>query len=130
MLAGRRAPALAVVLGLAPGAREPDVRERDADLAEGLDRDEEAGEQQDHGDELGDRERPGDAEPVQRVAGRGDEAAGGDQQRRRDAAVEPAAEQVARARPGSEATKFTGSATSAISRLNRKWSPFWLGSRE
>ena len=36
----------------------------------------------------------------------------------------------ARTAPGSDATKFTAIATGAISRLNRKWSPGWFGSRE
>ncbi len=32
--------------------------------------------------------------------------------------------------PGSEAMRFTTIATGAISRLNRNWSPGWLGSSE
>ena len=32
--------------------------------------------------------------------------------------------------PGSDATKLTGIATGAMSRLNRNWSPGWFGSSE
>ena len=35
-----------------------------------------------------------------------------------------------RSAPGSDATRLTGIATTAIDRLNRNWSPGWFGSSE
>src|SRR3954453_11557502 len=69
-LAGRpRLHGLAVAppRALATRRREPDVRERDPDLAEHLDRDEEAGEEEHHAEELAQLEQLRGPGAVQRV---------------------------------------------------------------
>src|SRR5579862_7473419 len=67
--------------------------ERDPDVAEDLDRDEEAGEQEDDAEQLPDEEAARAAEPVQPAGDRRDDRPDRDEDRGRDAAVQPAPEE-------------------------------------
>src|SRR4051812_28768649 len=82
-------------LGHRPGSSHADDlrREWHPELLEDLDRDEEAGKQEDHPEQLADEEAAGAAEPVQAGRDRRDDAADGDEDRRRDAAVQPAVDE-------------------------------------
>src|SRR5882672_11658200 len=72
------------------GAAKDHGGERDSNLPERLDRDEEPDEEEQQREELADLEVVRDAEPVQGVPAAGEEAANRDEDRRQDAAVEPA----------------------------------------
>src|SRR5215212_9808603 len=79
--------------GLGSAGVDDDVGERDADLAEDLDRDEEPGEQEQHAEQLADEETARRSEAVRATRDRRDQPAERDEDRRRDAAVEPAADE-------------------------------------
>jgi hypothetical protein len=111
---------------LAPPGDEADPRERHPDLAEHLDRDEEAATMRPSATSRK-LERSGLSMKMSRPLARNPPAAmssvAGTRLFRWPASN-------ARTAPGSEAAKLTTMATGEMRRLNRNWSPGWVGSRE